>query len=228
MDTLIKIFQSKFKLRTQLANPKTSAVNYDNFTFSLIVFNVPVLLGLLLIWVIIGRRYKFSEKLILTWYWVDACTHLILEHAFVILSIFGITAYPANTWIDIWKEYGLADKRWAYKLDPTVVSLEILTVYVVGPMCLLAFYGQLRRTNWFHPLQITIATAELYGNWMTFCPEWLTANQSLDGSNPLYLWLYLIYFNTIWVVVPFILIYQSYRYISESIKQREFYKEKTN
>jgi len=228
MESLTKLFQTKFKLRTQFANPKTSPVDYDKFTFSMMILNAPIFLGILVIWLILARKYKFSEKLILTWYWVDACTHLILEHAFVILSIFGASSYPANIWIDAWKEYGLADRRWAYKLDPTVVSLEILTVYVVGPLCLFAFYGQLRRSNWFHSVQVTIAVAELYGGCMTFFPEWLTANPSLDGSNPKYLFLYLIFFNAIWVVVPFILLYHSWIYISDSVKQREFYKEKTN
>jgi len=173
--------------------------------------------GIFLIWLLVRR--KISDKLILTWYWVDACTHLILEHAFVVLSIFGAASYPANVWVDAWKEYGLADKRWAYKLDPTVVSLEILTVYVVGPLCLFAVYGLLKRANWFHLVQVTIAVAELYGGWMTFCPEWLNANQALDGTRPLYLWLYLTFFNSVWVVIPFILLYQSWGYLSKAVAQ---------
>lgn len=37
---------------------------------------------------------------------------------------------------------------------------------------------------------------------MTFCPEWLTGNQWLDGSNFMYLWLYLVFFNMLWVFIP--------------------------
>jgi hypothetical protein len=31
-----------------------------------------------------------------------------------------------------------------------------------------------------------------YDSWMTFCPEWLTGSPSLDTSNTLFLWVYLV------------------------------------
>jgi hypothetical protein len=31
-----------------------------------------------------------------------------------------------------------------------------------------------------------------YDSWMTFCPEWLTGSPSLDTSNALFLWVYLV------------------------------------
>ncbi len=37
---------------------------------------------------------------------------------------------------------------------------------------------------------------------MTFCPEWLSANSYLDGSNFMYLWVYLVFFNMLWVFFP--------------------------
>jgi hypothetical protein len=37
---------------------------------------------------------------------------------------------------------------------------------------------------------------------MTFAPEWLTGNLNLDGSNWMFLWLYLVFFNMLWVVMP--------------------------
>lgn len=37
---------------------------------------------------------------------------------------------------------------------------------------------------------------------MTFAPEWLTGNPNLDGSNFMYLWVYLVFFNTLWVWLP--------------------------
>lgn len=45
---------------------------------------------------------------------------------------------------------------------------------------------------------------------MTFAPEWLTANQWLDGSNFMYLWVYLVFFNTLWVWIPAYAIYVSW------------------
>lgn len=45
---------------------------------------------------------------------------------------------------------------------------------------------------------------------MTFCPEWLTGNQWLDASNFMYLWLYLVFFNMLWVFIPIYAIYVSW------------------
>jgi hypothetical protein len=45
---------------------------------------------------------------------------------------------------------------------------------------------------------------------MTFCPEWLTNSENLDTSNWMYLWLYLVFFNGIWVVIPFYLMWHSW------------------
>ena len=50
----------------------------------------------------------------------------------------------------------------------------------------------------------------LFTGWMTFCPEWLTNSENLDTSNWMYLWLYLVFFNGIWVVIPFFLMWHSW------------------
>ena len=75
--------------------------------------------------------------------------------------------------------------------DPTVVSLELLTVFGVGTMCFLVLKQLIDRNPARHYWIVVLSTAELYGGWMTFCPEWLTGSPSLDTSNPLYLWVYL-------------------------------------
>lgn len=46
---------------------------------------------------------------------------------------------------------------------------------------------------------------------MTFCPEWLTGGLSLDTSSLLYLWCYLVFFNGLWVVIPFLLLCHSWK-----------------
>ena len=45
---------------------------------------------------------------------------------------------------------------------------------------------------------------------MTFAPEWLTGDPHLDTSNFMYLWIYLFFFNTIWVWVPLWVLYEAY------------------
>lgn len=45
---------------------------------------------------------------------------------------------------------------------------------------------------------------------MTFCPEWLTGNQNLDGSNFMFLWVYLVFFNMLWVFLPLYALYHGF------------------
>lgn len=53
---------------------------------------------------------------------------------------------------------------------------------------------------------------------MTFCPEWLTGNQYLDGSNFMYLWVYLVFFNVLWVFIPAYALYVSWSAISAAFQ----------
>jgi len=52
---------------------------------------------------------------------------------------------------------------------------------------------------------------------MTFFPEWLSSNTSLASSdNLVYVWLYLVFFNMIWVFVPAWILYEAYRELSNA------------
>jgi hypothetical protein len=101
------------------------------------------------------------------------------------------SAYGTNPFAALWREYAKADKRWEGS-DLTVISLELLTVFIGGPMAVW-ICNCLRKESpsaWFW--MTVLATAELYGGFITFAPEWLTGNINLDTSNWMYLWLYLV------------------------------------
>jgi len=53
---------------------------------------------------------------------------------------------------------------------------------------------------------------------ITFCPEWLVANVNLDTSNFMYKWVYLVFFNTLWVFIPVYAIAHSMGEISIAFK----------
>lgn len=63
----------------------------------------------------------------------------------------------------LWQEYARADRRWG-GADLTVVSLELLTVFVMGPLavyvCWLLRRGDGRRAMWW---MTVIAVSEIYG-----------------------------------------------------------------
>lgn len=60
------------------------------------------------------------------------------------------------------KEYALADSRWG-TADPTVVSLEILTVFGVGTMCFYVLKQLVQRDPTRHYWIIVLSTSEIYG-----------------------------------------------------------------
>lgn len=151
--------------------------------------------------------FSFSEIITLIWFILDAFTHLTIELGYVWLAL-TTTAERTDSYLGhIWREYGRADARWAIR-DPTVISIEIATV-TMGILCIFQIYGVVRRSSWRHVLQVVICVAELYGGWMTFAPEWLDGSPNLNGSDFSLLWIYLVFMNGLWVVVPLLLLWDA-------------------
>lgn len=151
---------------------------------------------------------QYHEAVILVWYILDAITHLTIELGYVFLALTSTANHTDNFLGHIWREYGRADSRWARR-DVNVISVEIATV-IVGILCLFQIYAVATRQSWRHPLQIIICTAELYGGWMTFVPEWIDGSPNLNGSSFELLWIYLVFMNGLWVLVPLILLWESF------------------
>lgn len=105
-------------------------------------------------------------------------------------------------------------------LPQGVISLELLTVFVDGPLAVYVCYLIARRNPKASLWMIVLATCELYGGFMTFCPEWLTGNINLDGSNFMYLWVYLVFFNMLWVFIPLYALWYSFSDISSAFALR--------
>ncbi|KAI5896902.1 Emopamil-binding protein [Schizophyllum commune H4-8] len=162
-----------------------------------------------------------TERFTFIWLAFDALIHFFYEGSFLWLSMFGRQVNTSTGPLaEMWKEYAFADARWG-TADPTVVSLELLTVLGAGPLACYILTQLARNDPARHYWIVVLSTAELYGGWMTFCPEWLTGSPSLDTSNPLYLWVYLFFMNTIWVVIPVWLMYDSYNQIARSLRAQQ-------
>ncbi|XP_004577728.2 emopamil-binding protein-like [Ochotona princeps] len=157
----------------------------------------------------LGRGRGPADRGVLAWLCYDALVHFVLEGPFVYLSLVGSVADSDGLIASLWKEYGKADQRWL-SLDPTIVSLEILTVVLDGALVLFLIYAIVKEKYYRHFLQITLCVCELYGGWMTFCPEWLLGSPNLDTGHWLHFWVYLVFFNGVWVLVPGLLLWQSW------------------
>ncbi|XP_036313599.1 emopamil-binding protein-like isoform X2 [Pipistrellus kuhlii] len=157
----------------------------------------------------LGRGRAAAERAALAWLCADALVHGALEGSFVYLSFMGNIADSEGFLASLWKEYGKADARWLH-FDPTIVSVEILTVALDGFLAVVLVYAILKEKYYRHFIQITLCVCELYGGWMTFSPEWLMGSPSLSTNHWLYLWVYLVFFNGLWVLVPGLLLWQSW------------------
>ncbi|XP_029612787.1 emopamil-binding protein-like [Salmo trutta] len=156
-----------------------------------------------------GRKCSGTDRWVLVWLFYDAIVHITLEGPFVYMSLVGTVATSDNIFAELWKEYGKADERWLHS-DPTIVSLELLTVVLDGILALVLVYAIVKDKHYRHFVQITLCVCELYGGWMTFCPDWLAGSPNLNTDHWLYLWIYLVFFNGVWVVVPGLLLWQSW------------------
>jgi hypothetical protein len=132
--------------------------------------------------------------------------------------------YGTGVFSLLWQEYAKADRRWG-GVDLTIVAIEVLTVGAGVPLCLWICHllrkeerrGSLRAWFWM----VLLATAELYGGWMTFAPEWFTGSPNLDTSNWMYFWVYLTFFNGLWVVIPLWILYEAYSAMNSAMSQAE-------
>ncbi|KAK0392396.1 hypothetical protein NLU13_1891 [Sarocladium strictum] len=134
--------------------------------------------------------------------------------------LYGPQAGGDDFFAQLWMVYARADKRWA-GVDLGVVSLELLTVFFDGSLALYICYCIRNKDPKASIWMIVLATCEIYGGFMTFCPEWLVGNINLDGSNFMYLWVYLFFFNMLWVFIPLYAIWYSVRDISSALSLRD-------
>lgn len=63
--------------------------------------------------------------------------------------------------------------------------------------------------------------ADIKIGFMTFAPEWLSGSPNLDTSNFMYLWVYLVFFNTLWVGFPLWVLYEARKNIGVAFTRVE-------
>jgi len=158
------------------------------------------------------RKLGFKERLIMTWFLWDAFVHAALEGAYVFFEFSGTTKTSSHFLAKIWREYGRADPRWN-NFDMCLIPMEIWTSCLLTPLCLWLVYAQVKNKPYRHFLQVVLCVSELYGGWITFGPEWVTGSKNINTSDPLLFWCHLVFFNMVWVVIPFWLLKQSWDYL---------------
>ncbi|KAJ5960885.1 uncharacterized protein N7479_008035 [Penicillium vulpinum] len=214
----------------------TASFTLDAPTVLCIVFSLSMMPIASLLSKKLVPAHRTRDRILFFWHAYDALTHFFIEGSWLYECFFSFTTVAENHNVEpfflndptrmygpaygtgpsarLWQEYAKADRRWA-GADLTVVSLELLTVFLGGPAAIYICYllcrssnenisaksrGGVKATLWL--VSTMLATAELYGGFMTFAPEWLTGSSQLATEDPVYLWLYLFFFNTLWVFIP--------------------------
>ncbi|MCJ1463452.1 hypothetical protein MMC07_002059, partial [Pseudocyphellaria aurata] len=56
---------------------------------------------------------------------------------------------------------------------------------------------------------------------MNIVPEWLSGSSNLNTKDPIYLWIYIIFFNAIWVFFPLWVLKETYSSVSDAFTVAE-------
>jgi hypothetical protein len=139
-----------------------------------------------------------KTRFLFIWHATDALIHFVLEGGYLYQCFFSSTllaeagvpgseylprdvfflgdrenvygaSYGTSPMSALWREYARADKRWGGS-DLTVISLELLTVFVAGPLAVWICYCIKKNRSDASFWMVVLATGELYGGWMTFVP----------------------------------------------------------
>lgn len=83
----------------------------------------------------------FTDKVAYVWFLLDAFTHLTMEASYVYVTwAHGGAAKSDSPLAHMWREYGKADRRWEV-YDAGVLSLELVTVLLMGPLAVAMMYA---------------------------------------------------------------------------------------
>ncbi|KAI9300711.1 Emopamil binding protein-domain-containing protein [Cunninghamella echinulata] len=116
---------------------------------------------------------------------------------------------------ELWKEYSKGDSRYV-SCDTLLLTLEIITVFIWGPLCFLAAY------HWFfnHPqyrlYQFTVSIGHLYSCSLYFIMDTFTGFVNCN-PHPFYFWVYFVGFNSPWIILPLSYIINNGRFITNNL-----------
>ncbi|KAI8639269.1 Emopamil-binding protein [Parasitella parasitica] len=115
----------------------------------------------------------------------------------------------------LWKEYAHGDSRYLTN-DELLLTLEIMTIFIWGPLCLVSAYYILRNSPKQYIFQLIASLCHLFSCSLYFIMDLPEAKHCV--SSPVYFYIYFLGLNSPWLLVPSSLVNQSYRYLSHAIR----------
>jgi len=153
------------------------------------------------------------DRVVQTWMVWVILIHMSMDIPFTIISLTGTVKDSTSFFALQWKEYGKTDTRWLVS-DPTIVSQDVIHILVITPLCMLLVHAIHKRQTYRHWLQTIIGTASVYAGFMTFGPEIFSGCPHIVTDNPFNLYVYVVFFNGLFVAMSLLLIHQSWTYMT--------------
>ncbi|XP_022081123.1 3-beta-hydroxysteroid-Delta(8),Delta(7)-isomerase-like [Acanthaster planci] len=162
-----------------------------------------------------GRPLGGWEKAALSWWGLCGCIHMIIE-GFISLNS-RTFAGRNDIFSQMWKEYAMGDSRYAHG-DACITIMEGLTAWLEGPGCFIIVWSFLNRHPMRHVLQFGVSIGQFYGTLLYFFTEIFDDFAHGPRFHPYYWWFLVFGLNSPWLVVPPILIYQSWKELTKAQK----------
>jgi hypothetical protein len=166
----------------------------------------------------------------LTTYWLlwSGLIHLVMEASYgafhevvttrstITFTQFLFTKVSIGSWFDprwwasVYTQYARYDARYSEQ-DPLVIFI-CYTEFLFGPACFLLVWAIQKGKAWRHKLQLVLCTAQFYGTVLYFVAPMMQGTWSRQMTHdPLELWIFVVALNGLWMIVPGIMIVQSWR-----------------
>ncbi|XP_056589436.1 3-beta-hydroxysteroid-Delta(8),Delta(7)-isomerase [Triplophysa dalaica] len=160
-----------------------------------------------------GSRLSGGRRLALCWFAVCGFIHGVIEGWFSLY--YTIIPEDQSFLSQLWKEYCKGDSRYAIG-DNFTVSMETITACLWGPFSIWIVIAFLYNRPYRFVLQLIVSLGQLYGAVLYFFTEHREGYIHSEYGHPIYFWFYFVFMNALWVVIPFILILDSWCQLSTS------------
>ncbi|KAJ9246441.1 hypothetical protein DTO207G8_8941 [Paecilomyces variotii] len=150
-------------------------------------------------------RASRSDQIAFVWMCFTGFIHFFFEAYFVVNH--KTLAGSRELFGQLWKEYSLSDSRYLTS-DAFVVCMEAITAFCWGPLSFIIAYCIATQHPARHPLQLIVSLGQIYGDILYYGTSLFDI--SYCRPEKYYFWFYYVFFNFIWVVVPFYYMRQSF------------------
>jgi len=152
---------------------------------------------------------KSLDQLLVLWFILTGSIHFFFEGYYV----YNHSRMPSmqDFFGQLWKEYALSDSRYMLP-NAFVLCMETWTALLWGPLSFLTAYLITTNSPYRHPVQALVSTGQFYGDLLYYATSLFDdfySGLKYCRPEPYYFWVYFVFMNTFWLVVPALCIYSS-------------------